>query len=105
MDYIPLGGLIIALPIEVDEVTPGGIFIPEQARPTLNEATVEKVGPDVNDRIHKGVTIVFSQHSETRIKVDGNHYVCVDQDNVLMYKPAQVAALQPREEAAHTCAG
>jgi chaperonin GroES len=95
--YVPLNNLIIALPIKVDEISKGGIFIPEHARKTLNEATVSLTGPLVSVDIAPGDTIVFSPHSETRVKLEGQEYVCVEEGNVLLHKKAEVAALQPVE--------
>lgn len=100
MNYEPLRNLIIAQPIEQDEVTPGGIFIPEQSRKTLNEAVIVLAGPEVDERLKPGETIVFAQHSETRVRIDGEHFLIMEETNVLLKKAhnpdaSQVAELQP----------
>ena len=86
LTYEPLRNLIIALPIQADEISQGGILIPEQARKTLNEATIVLCGPDVDETIRPGETIVFTQHSETRVRIDGETYIMVEQENVLLKK-------------------
>jgi chaperonin GroES len=105
MKYLPLGDQIVAVSIAQDEVSEGGIFIPEMARKTFNEAVVHSCGPEVPDHIKEGCTVVFEPHSEARVKIDGEHYVCVAFKNVLLYKPAEIAAVQNGSEGPHAPLG
>ena len=45
--FQPLGSRIFILPVELDEMSAGGIFIPETAREKPKRGKVEAVGKDV----------------------------------------------------------
>lgn len=77
-------------PAEIEEVTPGGIYIPEQARPSLNQGTVLKVGTLTDPIFQPGTKVVFSLNSEFRIKIDGVTIIVLDAANVLLLAPLQV---------------
>lgn len=93
MNYTPLRNLVLLKAARTEEKSEGGIYIPEQARDTLNEGCIVAIGPDVsydpdNDdtKIHIGDTVVFAKHSEWRVEIDGEVYIAVAYENLLLKK-------------------
>ena len=72
----PLGSRVVIEPIEQEEQTAGGIFVPETAKEKPQKGTVLAVGPgdrdEDGDRIKMDVAIgdvvLFAKYSGTEIK-------------------------------------
>jgi chaperonin GroES len=87
----PLGGRVIVEPIEQDEMTPGGIILPETAKEKPQEGKVLAAGP--GDRDDKGVRvamdvkvgdkILFAKYSGTEIKMDGKKLLIMRESDIL----------------------
>ncbi len=87
----PLGGRVIIEPIEQEEMTPGGIILPETAKEKPQEGHVLAVGP--GDRDDKGVRIamdvkagdkvLFAKYSGTEIKMDGRKLLILRESDLL----------------------
>ncbi len=76
----PLGGRVIIEPIEQEEITAGGIILPETAKEKPQEGKVLAVGPgDRNEHtgervpmdLKVGDKILFAKYSGSEIKMDG----------------------------------
>jgi co-chaperonin GroES (HSP10) len=83
--YEPVGNQILLIPKQAREQTEAGIYIPEQARHTVTMGTVVKVGKNVPE-FAMGDELVYMQHTETPIQVDGRKYLLISSDNVVMVK-------------------
>jgi len=88
----PLGDRVVVKPVEREEVTKGGIFLPDTAskeRPM--EGTVMAVGEGRRDDNGKLVTmtvkagdkIVFAKYSGTEFKVDDVEYLILAEKDIL----------------------
>ncbi len=87
----PLGGRVIIEPIELEEMTAGGIILPETAKEKPQEGNVLAVGP--GDRDEKGVRVpmdvkvgdkvLFAKYSGTEIKMDGKKLLIMRESDVL----------------------
>ncbi len=87
----PLGGRVIIEPIEQEEMTAGGILLPETAKEKPQEGHVLAVGP--GDRDDKGVRIamdvkvgdkvLFAKYSGTEIKMDGRKLIILRESDLL----------------------
>ncbi len=87
----PLGGRVIIEAIEQEEMTPGGIILPETAKEKPQEGNVLAVGP--GDRDDKGVRIpmdvkvgdkvLFAKYSGTEIKMDGRKLLIMRESDLL----------------------
>jgi chaperonin GroES len=87
----PLGGRVIIEPIEQEEMTAGGIILPETAKEKPQEGHVLAVGP--GDRDDKGVRIpmdvkagdkvLFAKYSGTDIKMDGKKLLIMRESDLL----------------------
>jgi chaperonin GroES len=87
----PLSDRIIAKPLEGEEVTKGGIVLPDKAQEKPQQATVIAVGPGklldsgktVEMDVKVGDKIIFSKYGGTEVKVNGEEYIILRQDEVL----------------------
>jgi chaperonin GroES len=79
MSLKPLGNRVVVEPIEQEEVTTGGIVLPETAKEKPQKGKVLSVGPGDRDDdgkripmdVSSGDTVLFAKYAGTEIKVDG----------------------------------
>ncbi|MDR1744791.1 MAG: co-chaperone GroES [Planctomycetota bacterium] len=87
----PLADKILVKRLEAEEVTKGGIVLPDSAKEKPKEGRVVEVGPgkvmeDGNRstmQIKKGDRILFTSYAGTEIKIDGEEYLIMSEDDVL----------------------
>jgi chaperonin GroES len=87
----PLGDRIIAKATSAEEVTKGGILLPDSAREKPQEAEVIAVGPGrLLDSgklqpmdVKVGDMIIFTKYGGTEVKVKDEEYIILRQDDVL----------------------
>ncbi|MEM9418469.1 MAG: co-chaperone GroES [Planctomycetota bacterium] len=91
MKIKPLGDKIIVQRLEAEEKTASGIFLPEGAKEKPQQAKVVRVGTGktldngtVTDfQVKEGDTIILGKWGGTEIKVDGQDYIVMGEDEVL----------------------
>jgi chaperonin GroES len=87
----PLGGRVIIEPIEQEEITAGGIILPETAKEKPQEGKVLAVGPgDRNEKgervpmeLKVGDKVLFAKYSGTEIKMDGKKLLILRESDIL----------------------
>ncbi len=88
----PLGDKIVVKPIEEEEKTPSGIFLPETAKEKPQQGEVIAVGPgrwneDKGERVpldvKVGDRVIFAKYSGTEVKLDGEKYLIMSESDVL----------------------
>ncbi len=91
MSLRPLQDRILVERVEEDEKTKGGIIIPDTAKEKPAEGKVVsvgigRVGEDgkmLPMELKVGDRILFSKYGGTDVKIDGNDYLIMRQDDVL----------------------
>ena len=83
--YEPVGTTLLLIPKTPKAETEGGIYIPEQARSMVTMGTVLKLGKDAK-QFGIGDEVVYVQHTENPIEVDGRKYLLLDEANVVLVK-------------------
>ena len=91
MKIKPLGDKIIVQRLEAEEKTASGIFLPEGAQEKPQQAKVVRVGTGkvtddgikVDFQVKEGDTIILGKWGGTEIKIDGNDYIVMGEDEVL----------------------
>ena len=91
MKLKPLGSRVLVEPIEAEEVTAGGIVLPETAKEKPQKGKVLSVGPgdrdEDGDRIKmdvvEGDTVLFAKYAGTEIKVDGKKLLILRESDLL----------------------
>ena len=87
----PLGSRLVIEPIEQEEVTAGGIVLPETAKEKPQKGSVLAIGPgdrdDAGNRIpldvRVGDTVLFAKYSGTEIKYNGKKLLIMRESDVL----------------------
>jgi chaperonin GroES len=87
----PLHDRILVERIEESEQKVGGIIIPDSAKEKPQQGKVIAVGAGKADKdgkripldVQNGDTILFGKYSGQEIKVDGNEYLIMREDEVL----------------------
>jgi chaperonin GroES len=87
----PLNDRILVKRLEAEEITKGGIVLPETAKEKPKEGEVIAVGPGKllesgkrqSLELKKGDKIIFESYAGTEIKVDGKEYLLMKEDDVL----------------------
>jgi len=87
----PLGDKILVKRLDAEERTKGGIVLPDTAKEKPKEGKVIAVGPGkvLDDgkrgavQVKKGDRILFNSYAGTEIKIDGEEYLIMGEDDVL----------------------
>jgi len=87
----PLGDRVLVQPIEDKEMKKGGIIIPDTAKEKPQEGSVVALGTgkvDDNGKkveftVKKGDKVLISKYGGTEIKVDGESYLIMREDDIL----------------------
>ncbi len=91
MKIRPLNDRLLVQRLEEEEKTAGGIIIPDSAKEKPAEGKVVAVGPgktnDAGERVElqvkEGDVILFSKYGGTDVKLDGEDYLIMREDDVL----------------------
>ena len=91
MNLKPLGSRVVVEPLEQEEITPGGIVLPETAKEKPQKGTVLSVGPGDRDENGKrvpmdvtvGETVLFAKYGGTEIKIDGKKLLILRESDLL----------------------
>ncbi len=90
-NFVPLGERVIVKPIEQEQTTRGGIFLPDTAKEKPQEGEVVAVGPgrlsDDGKRIpmelSKGDRVVYSKYAGTEYKDGDEEYLILRESDIL----------------------
>jgi chaperonin GroES len=78
----PVGPRIVAQREEASKKTASGIYLPDSAQEKPQFAKVLAVGPNVMV-IKKGDRIIYGEYKATELKIDGEEFIVVDEQDVL----------------------
>jgi chaperonin GroES len=87
----PLADRVIVEPLESEEVTAGGILLPETAKEKPQKGKVLAAGPGRRDETGKriamdvqtGDTVLFAKYGGTEVKVGDQKYLILKETDVL----------------------
>jgi len=90
----PLGDRVVIKTIEREEVTKGGIVLPDTAKEKPQDGKVVAVGPgrlgDDGKRIAMevkvGDMIIYAKYAGTEIKIDGEELIIIRENDILAKK-------------------
>ena len=90
MTLVPLGDRVVLKQVEAEETTKSGIVLPGQAQEKPQQAEVIAVGPggvvngkEVKMEVEVGNTVIYSKYAGTEVKLDGEEYIIVKQNDIL----------------------
>ena len=87
----PLGDKVIVKRVEAEEVTAGGIVLPDSAQEKPKRGTVQSVGNgrllDNGERsvmqVKNNDEVLFTSYAGTEIKIHGDEYLIMDESDIL----------------------
>jgi chaperonin GroES len=91
MKLKPLGGRVIVEPIEQEEMTAGGIILPETAKEKPQEGKILAAGPGERDEdgkriamdVNVGDRVLYAKYSGTEVKMDGKKLLILRESDIL----------------------
>ena len=91
MNLKPLADRLVVEPIEQEEVTAGGIILPETAKEKPQQGKVIAAGPGRTDdkgkrvdmEVKLGDRVLYAKYSGTEIKLDGKKVLILRESDIL----------------------
>ena len=91
MSLKPLGNRVVVEPLDQEEVTAGGIVLPETAKEKPQRGTILAAGPGDRDEggkripldVSVGDTVLFAKYAGTEIKVDNKKLLILRESDLL----------------------
>ncbi len=91
MKVKPLNDRVLVQRIEEMTMTKGGIYIPDTAKEKPIEGRIKAVGPgkmsDTGNRmplhVKEGDRVLFSKYAGSEIKIEGEEYLMMREDDIL----------------------
>jgi chaperonin GroES len=90
MKLRPLGDRVVIKKVEAEETTKSGIVLPGAAKEKPQMAEVVAVGPggmvdgkEIKMEVKIGDKVIFSKYSGNEVKIDGEEYTILKQDDIL----------------------
>lgn len=82
----PLADRVLVEPMEAEEKTASGIFIPDTAKEKPQKGTVIAVGPgtkEIDMEVKKGDVVLYGKYAGTEINIDGKDFLMMKQSDIL----------------------
>ena len=91
MKVVPLGDKVLVKRLEAEEKTAGGIILPDAAKEKPKEGRVVAVGEGkaaddglrIALQVKEGNRIIFSSYAGNEIKIDGEEYLIMSEEDIL----------------------
>lgn len=91
MNVMPLGEKVLIKRIEAEGKTAGGILLPDTAKEkpkegkiiALGNGKLLKSGERAKFQVKKGERVLFSSYGGTEVKIDGDEYLLMSEDDIL----------------------
>jgi chaperonin GroES len=91
MNLKPLGDRLVVEPVEQEEQTASGIFLPETAKEKPQQGKVVAAGPGARKEsgeridldVKVGDTVLYAKYAGTTIKLTGTEYLILKESDVL----------------------
>ena len=91
MKLKPLHDRVLVKRLESEEVTKGGIIIPDSAKEKPIKGEIIAVGPGKNTdkgetvkmSVKKGDKVLFNKYAGTEVKIDGDEFLVMREDDIL----------------------
>ncbi len=90
MNLKPLQDRVVVKAAEAEEVSKGGIILPDTAKEKPQQGEIMAVGPGkisdsgelIKPQVKKGDKILYGKYSGTEITVDGEEYLIVRESDI-----------------------
>lgn len=87
----PLADRVVVEPSEAEDVSKGGIILPDTAKEKPQQGTIVAVGPGkyseagslIEMSVKNGQKVLFGKYSGTEVTIDGIEYVIMRESDIL----------------------
>ena len=87
----PLGNRVVVKPVEEEDITTGGIVLPESAKEKPQKGEILAIGPGERDDdgkrieldVAEGDIVLYAKYSGTEIKLDGDKLLILRESDIL----------------------
>jgi chaperonin GroES len=94
----PMGDRVVVKPIEKEEVTRGGIYLPDTAKEKPQEGEVVAVGPGkktddgklIKVDVAVGDVVIYAKYGGTEVKLDDEEFIILRESDILAKKSNKV---------------
>ena len=90
MKLVPLFDRVVLKQLVAEETTKSGIVLPGQAKEKPQQAEIVAVGPggmvdgkEIKMEVKVGDKVIYSKYAGTDVKLDGEEYIIVRQNDIL----------------------
>lgn len=90
MKLVPLGDRVVLKQAAAEKTTKSGIVLPGSEKEKPQQAEIIAVGPgglvdgkEVVMQVKVGQTVIYSKYAGTEVKLDGEEYIIVKQNDIL----------------------
>ena len=90
MKLVPLFDKVVLKQLIAEETTKSGIVLPGQAKEKPQQAEVVAVGPggvvdgkEITMQVKEGDKVIYSKYAGNEVKLDGEEYIIVKQNDIL----------------------
>jgi chaperonin GroES len=91
ISFKPLGSRVVIEPLEQEDITAGGIVLPETAKEKPQKGTVLATGPGDRDDDGKripmdvavGDVVLYAKYAGTEVKVEGKKLLILKESDIL----------------------
>ncbi|MBQ8639744.1 MAG: co-chaperone GroES [Lachnospiraceae bacterium] len=90
MKLVPLGDRVVLKQVAAEKTTKSGIVLPGSEKEKPQQAEVIAVGPggvvdgkEIIMQVAVGQVVIYSKYSGTEVKLDGEEYIIVKQNDIL----------------------
>jgi chaperonin GroES len=91
MNLRPLNDRIVVEPLEQEDQTTSGLYLPETAKEKPQQGRVIAAGPGARDDagkriamdVSEGDVVLFAKYAGTEVKMDGKKYLIMKENDVL----------------------
>ncbi len=90
MKLNPLSDRVVLKQLEAEETTKSGIILASSAQEKPQEAEIIAVGPggvvdgkEIKMQVKVGQKVIYSKYAGTEVKLDGEDFIIVRQDDIL----------------------
>ncbi len=87
----PIGDKVLIKRLDAEQTTKGGILLPDTAREKPKQGSIialgdgkrQKDGSRASFQVVQDDTVLFSSYAGTEVKIDGEEYLIVSEDEIL----------------------
>jgi chaperonin GroES len=83
--FSPLDDRVLIKPVDPEEKTASGIYLPDTAKEKSQEGVVVAVGTDedLREKIAAGDRVLFVKYGGTEVKIDGEDHMVLQRGDIL----------------------